>query len=215
MDLGQRAGMADHAGAGDFRDDIGGAPDRGDIAQDGSKALHAINPVLQRDHAGVRANERPRLLARRLRIPKLYGEEYDVDGADLLGVTGDIDLLEMKLAERALYLEPLAAHGVDTYAPDTRIKEHPVKIGQGEWTAVYGIMEGTFTKPMTTADGKVIQPNGKSFKLIAFRAADTPLGLAILSSPADARWWLAGSIKRDEWNGGNAAEMHLDDAARA
>lgn len=52
-----------------------------------------------------------------------------------------------------------------TYAPDTRIKEHPIRIGQGEWTAVYGIMEGTFTKPMTTADGKVIQPNGKSFKL--------------------------------------------------
>lgn len=52
-----------------------------------------------------------------------------------------------------------------TYAPDTRIKEHPVKVGQGEWTAVYGIMEGTFTKPMTTADGKVIQPTGKSFKL--------------------------------------------------
>jgi hypothetical protein len=52
-----------------------------------------------------------------------------------------------------------------TYAPDTRIKQHPVKIGQGEWTAVYGIMEGTFTKPMTTADGKVIQPTGKSFSL--------------------------------------------------
>ncbi len=52
-----------------------------------------------------------------------------------------------------------------TYAPDTRIKEHPVKVGQGEWTAVYGIMEGTFTKPMTTPDGKVIQPTGKSFKL--------------------------------------------------
>ena len=52
-----------------------------------------------------------------------------------------------------------------TYAPDTRIKEHPVKVGQGEWTAVYGIMEGTFTRPMTTADGKVIQPTGKSFKL--------------------------------------------------
>ncbi len=52
-----------------------------------------------------------------------------------------------------------------TYAPDTRIKQHPVKVGEGEWTAVYGIMEGTFTKPMTTADGKVIPPNGKSFKL--------------------------------------------------
>jgi hypothetical protein len=52
-----------------------------------------------------------------------------------------------------------------TYAPDTRIKEHPIKVGQGEWTAVYGLMEGTFTKPMTTSDGKVIQPTGKSFKL--------------------------------------------------
>lgn len=52
-----------------------------------------------------------------------------------------------------------------TYAPDTRIKEHPVKVGQGEWTAVYGIMEGTFSKPMKTADGKTIQPTGKSFKI--------------------------------------------------
>jgi len=52
-----------------------------------------------------------------------------------------------------------------TYAPDTRIKEHPIKIGQGEWTAVYGIMEGTFTKPMVTPDGKTIQPTGKKFKL--------------------------------------------------
>jgi hypothetical protein len=52
-----------------------------------------------------------------------------------------------------------------TYAPDTRIKQHAVKIGQGEWTAVYGIMEGTFTKMMETADGKTIPPTGESFKL--------------------------------------------------
>jgi single-stranded-DNA-specific exonuclease len=57
--------------------------------------------------------------------------------------------------------------------------------------------------------------DGKSFKLIAFRAAETALGQALLSSPADKRWWLAGTIKRDEWNGGNAAEMHLEDAAPA
>src|SRR6185295_3458147 len=57
--------------------------------------------------------------------------------------------------------------------------------------------------------------DGKSFKLIAFPAADTELGQALLSSPADKRWWLAGTIKRDEWNGGNAAEMHLEDAAPA
>lgn len=57
--------------------------------------------------------------------------------------------------------------------------------------------------------------DGRSFKLIAFRAADTPLGQAILSASPDSRWWLAGSIKRDDWNGGNAAEMHLEDAAPA
>ena len=57
--------------------------------------------------------------------------------------------------------------------------------------------------------------DGKSFKWIAFRSASTDLGQALLSSPADRRWWLAGTIKRDEWNGGNAAEMHLEDAALA
>jgi single-stranded-DNA-specific exonuclease len=57
--------------------------------------------------------------------------------------------------------------------------------------------------------------DGKTFKWIAFRSAATVLGQALLSSPADQRWWLAGTIKRDEWNGGNAAEMHLEDAALA
>jgi single-stranded-DNA-specific exonuclease len=57
--------------------------------------------------------------------------------------------------------------------------------------------------------------DGKSFKWIAFRSASTELGQALLSSPGDRRWWLAGTIKRDEWNGGNAAEMHLEDAAFA
>jgi single-stranded-DNA-specific exonuclease len=57
--------------------------------------------------------------------------------------------------------------------------------------------------------------DGKSFKWIAFRSASTELGQALLGSPGDARWWLAGSIRRDEWNGGNAAEMHLEDAALA
>ena len=57
--------------------------------------------------------------------------------------------------------------------------------------------------------------DGKSFKWIAFRSAATELGQALLSSPGDQRWWLAGTIRRDEWNGGNAAEMHLEDAALA
>ena len=51
------------------------------------------------------------------------------------------------------------------YAPDTRIKVHPVRIASGDWTSVIGVMEGTFTKPMPTADGKSIAPTGKTFKL--------------------------------------------------
>jgi len=57
--------------------------------------------------------------------------------------------------------------------------------------------------------------DGKSFKFIAFRSAATALGQTLLESPADQRWWLAGSIRRDEWTGGNAAEMHVEDAAPA
>ena len=52
-----------------------------------------------------------------------------------------------------------------SYAPDTRIEDHPVKVGRGEWTAVYGNMSGTFSKPMKMPDGKIIQPTGKKFKL--------------------------------------------------
>jgi len=38
------------------------------------------------------------------------------------------------------HIEDLKAMFV--YAPDTRIKQHPVKVGQGDWTAVIGVMEG-------------------------------------------------------------------------
>jgi len=67
-------------------------------------------------------------------------------------------------------------HGIDrhiadlkamfVYAPDTRIQQHPVKIANGEWTSVIGIMEGTFTKPMPIGDGKTIPPTGKAFKIV-------------------------------------------------
>jgi hypothetical protein len=63
------------------------------------------------------------------------------------------------------HIQDLAAMFV--YAPDTRIKQHPIRFGNstGEWTAVTGIMEGTFSKPMPIGNGKFIQPTGKSFKL--------------------------------------------------
>ena len=51
------------------------------------------------------------------------------------------------------------------YAPDTRIQQHPVKFGSGEWTSVIGVMEGTFTAPMPGPGGKPIAPTGKAFTL--------------------------------------------------
>jgi hypothetical protein len=66
--------------------------------------------------------------------------------------------------------EGLEAHTNDlkymfSYAPDTRIHEHPVKLQDGEWTSVIGTMEGTFSKPLKLADGTEIPPTGKAFKL--------------------------------------------------
>jgi predicted ester cyclase len=51
------------------------------------------------------------------------------------------------------------------HAPDTAIKIHPIRIANGDWTAVTGVMTGTFTRPMTMADGSVVQPTGKKFSL--------------------------------------------------
>jgi predicted ester cyclase len=51
------------------------------------------------------------------------------------------------------------------YAPDTSIAVHPVKIGSEDWTAVIGIMTGTFSEPMPTGDKKFIQPTGKKFSI--------------------------------------------------
>jgi hypothetical protein len=64
----------------------------------------------------------------------------------------------------------IAAHiedlkGMFVFAPDTRIKEHPIRIASGEWTAVSGAIEGTFTKPMPIGEGKSIEPTGKTYKL--------------------------------------------------
>ncbi|MBI2428493.1 MAG: ester cyclase [Ignavibacteriales bacterium] len=51
------------------------------------------------------------------------------------------------------------------YAPDTRIKVHPIRFGDGKYTAVTGVFEGTFTKPMPIGNGKFIQPTGKAVKM--------------------------------------------------
>jgi len=51
------------------------------------------------------------------------------------------------------------------FAPDTHITEHPIKLADCQYTAVQGILVGTFTQPMDLGNGTVIQPTGKSFRL--------------------------------------------------
>ena len=61
------------------------------------------------------------------------------------------------------HIEDLKAMFV--YAPDTKIKVHPIKFGSGEFTCVTGIMTGTFSKPMPIGDGKFIQPTDKKYSI--------------------------------------------------
>ena len=61
------------------------------------------------------------------------------------------------------HIEDLKAMFV--YAPNTSIKEHPIRFGSGNMTCVTGVMTGTFSAPMPIGNGKFIQPTGKSVSL--------------------------------------------------
>jgi single-stranded-DNA-specific exonuclease len=57
--------------------------------------------------------------------------------------------------------------------------------------------------------------DGKSFKAIAFRAAETEMGQTLLHRSAGRRFHLAGRAKIDDWGNRPAAELQLEDAAYA
>jgi single-stranded-DNA-specific exonuclease len=57
--------------------------------------------------------------------------------------------------------------------------------------------------------------DGASFKGIAFRAASTEMGQALLRATPQRRLWLAGRAKIDDWGSRPAAELHVEDAAWA
>jgi single-stranded-DNA-specific exonuclease len=126
--------------------------------------------------------------------------------------------VERSRADRALLLDALLAPGGVAGAlcdaldaagpygagwPSPRVAAGPARLIK------VGIVGDGHVRGIASGD------DGKSFRWIAFRSAATELGRALLESPPDKRWWLAGSIRRDEWTGGNAAEMHVDDAAPA
>jgi len=57
--------------------------------------------------------------------------------------------------------------------------------------------------------------DGRSIKAMAFRAAEGPLGQALLGAGRERSLWIAGRPRIDEWGGGRAAELHIEDAAWA
>ncbi len=85
-------------------------------------------------------------------FPKSHAEDIIVhypDGSTTVGLPDHLDRLKPQF----------------TFAPDTSIKEHPIKLADGDYTAVQGIMTGTFTQPMDLGNGKTLQPTGKKFVL--------------------------------------------------
>ncbi|MEO6389211.1 MAG: single-stranded-DNA-specific exonuclease RecJ [Croceibacterium sp.] len=57
--------------------------------------------------------------------------------------------------------------------------------------------------------------DGRSFKAIGFRMAESELGQALLHGAKGRRLWLAGRAKIDDWGSRRQAELHLEDAAWA
>ncbi|MBB4856957.1 single-stranded-DNA-specific exonuclease [Novosphingobium chloroacetimidivorans] len=58
-------------------------------------------------------------------------------------------------------------------------------------------------------------PDGGRIKAIAFRAAESDMGQALLHASQGRRLWLAGRAKIDDWGARPQAELLLDDAAWA
>jgi single-stranded-DNA-specific exonuclease len=128
------------------------------------------------------------------------------------------DAVTRSIGDRALLLDALLAPGGITPAlveamdlggpygmgwPQPRVVAGPVRIikadivGNGHVRAV------------------VVGDDGRTIKTVAFRQADTALGLALLGAPPHRKLWLAGRARIDDWGSRPAAELHLDDAAWA
>lgn len=141
-------------------------------------------------------------------------------------IDGFGDFLEGRLAEgvarstgdRALLVDTLVAPGGVTPAlvtaleqggpygmgwPAPRVAAGPVRVIKAD------IVGNGHVRAVVAGD------DGKSIKTVAFRQAETPLGLALLGAAPHRRLWIAGRAKIDDWSSRPAAEIHLDDAAWA
>lgn len=86
--------------------------------------------------------------------------------------------------------------------PAPRVAAGPVRVIRADLVG-----RGGHVRAMVSGD------DGRTIKAMAFRAADTALGQALLGAPRDRRLWIAGRARIDDWASRPAAELHIDDAA--
>ena len=127
--------------------------------------------------------------------------------ADVERASGDRSLLiDAVLAPRGI--SPLWCEAIESAGPygagwpAPRVATGPVRIVES------GIVGTDHVRLIVAGD------DGGRFKAIAFRAAETELGQALLHARG-RKLWLAGRAKRDDWGSRPAAELHLEDAAWA
>ncbi|WP_261300101.1 single-stranded-DNA-specific exonuclease RecJ [Sphingomonas alpina] len=128
------------------------------------------------------------------------------------------DAVTRSIGDRALLLDALLAPGGITPAlveamdlggpygmgwPQPRVVAGPVRIIKAD------IVGNGHVRAVVAGD------DGRTIKTVAFRQADTALGLALLGAPPHRKLWLAGRARIDDWGSRPAAELHLDDAAWA
>ncbi|HYQ87986.1 MAG TPA: ester cyclase [Bacteroidota bacterium] len=113
-------------------------------------------------------DEKAMIEAHLIRFDSLDFDVYSHAQWDLLGVSHDDNIIVTypdghQTTDIKAHIEELKPMFV--FAPDTRIVEHPIRFGSGDWTCVTGYILGTFSKPMPVGNGKTIPATGKTFKL--------------------------------------------------
>ncbi len=51
------------------------------------------------------------------------------------------------------------------FAPDVRVEAEPTRTSSGEWTTVVRVLSGTFSRPLTTREGKTVAPAHQPFRI--------------------------------------------------
>lgn len=126
--------------------------------------------------------------------------------------------VQRALAERAMLLDlALAPRGLTPSLIETVESAGPFGVG---WPAPR-IAVGPVRVVKADIVGKdhvrliVSGRDGASFKAVAFRAAESDMGQALLHGSKGRTLWLAGRAKIDDWASRPQAELHVEDAAFA